>query len=120
MDSNDVYYKDRIHAPLADRIEMPDYEEPVDALSDSSEEYALVHDALPAGKIQRVQSTLKREFKPGTRCCPTVYRPTQRDLVLAVVEAATKLYIICLQFCQSLIRASYPAKIVCLPLIYCV
>lgn len=65
IDNNDIYYKDRIHAPLADRIEVPDYEDPVDVLSDSSEEYALVYDALPAGKIQRVHSTLKKEFKPG-------------------------------------------------------
>lgn len=66
MDNYDVYHRDRIHAPLADRIEMADYEEPADALSDSSDDYALVYDALPAGKIQRVHSTLKREFKPGS------------------------------------------------------
>ena len=64
-DNNDLYYKDRIHAPLAERVEMLDYEEPPDALSDTSEEYALVQDALPAGKVQRIQSTVKREFKPG-------------------------------------------------------
>lgn len=67
-DNNEIYYRDKIHAPLADladRIEVLDYEEPPDALSDTSEEYALVHDALPAGRIQRVHSTLKRELKPG-------------------------------------------------------
>lgn len=63
-DNNEIY-RDKIHAPLADRIEVLDYEEPPDALSDTSEEYALVHDALPDGKIQKVHSTLKREFKPG-------------------------------------------------------
>lgn len=50
---------------MAERVELLDYEEPPDALSDTSEEYALVQDALPAGKVQRVQSTVKREFKPG-------------------------------------------------------
>ena len=65
-DNNEIYYKDKIHcAPLADRIEVLDYEEPPDALSDTSEEYALVQDALPVGRVQKVHSTLKREFKPG-------------------------------------------------------
>lgn len=64
-DNNEIYLKNKMQAPLAERIEMLDYEEPPDALSDTSEEYALVQDALPDGKIQRVQSTLKRDFRPG-------------------------------------------------------
>lgn len=56
--------------PLSDLVEILDYDEPMDAISDTSGEYALVQDALPAGRVQRVHSTVKRDaVRPGMFIC---------------------------------------------------
>ncbi|XP_036360139.1 rho GTPase-activating protein 190 isoform X10 [Octopus sinensis] len=59
----------RVQAPLAvpEPIEIADYGTVKDALlqSPTESDYALVEDALPAGKVHRIKSTRKKDHKVG-------------------------------------------------------